>query len=511
MRRLALVALLASTGCNWVFGLEPTVIADGAVSELPPGPRTKLVWGIATTDGMPAAPAIDSELIYQPIGGEALRRELPSIQVGDDSALAEAAYDVTDGSFEIPYALRESPHRIVYTMPGESVPHEVQWALTGAFLVVPRTTRANALATPAASGYRIAPTGLSGTLLAPALATSGVFTFDSNPDHFTRTPGVTSFAYAQHAAPFTPPGGAPQPAQGDWVLLGELVSRGSGLSSLGGWAVTNIGLVANTIAGPAMEPAWQTTPLVTLSSGSCPSSTCLPQSNFSQINQRLDAVLGTSNTTDSMYFAYGVSPSVDLPGFLPGVAPTFVERPLILPFAESTAAISTVPVVDPSPSLGLARVVMTRFATSRTVDGAVLMSTIQSITNMFAGMMPFPAPLATNITLGTTSLSGATDSVPFASSSSVQRLKFETEAGLGADDFVITLYEISNGSLAPVRIYHVLQPEVKIDGSLLVAGHHYVFGINARTGFGGADRGDYAKAQYPFGSATTFARTFVVQ
>jgi hypothetical protein len=508
MRRIALVALLAATGCNWVFGLEPTVITDGAISELPPGPRTKLVWGIATTNGSPAAPAIDSEVVYQPIGSEAMQSQAPSVQVGDDNALAEATYRVEDGSFEIPYALRESPHRIVYTLPGESVPHEVQWALTGAFLVVPRTTRADAPAIPPASGYRIAPTGLTGTLLAPAIYTSGVFTFDDVPAHFTQTSGV-SYAFAQHAAPLTTPGGAPQTSQGDWVLLAEFASRGGGLASVDGWALTNIDLVANTISTPTAQPAWKTTK-VTLSGGSCPASTCLPQSNASQLHLRLDAVVGTAGT-DSVYFAYGVSPSADLPGFLPGVAPTFVERPLILPFAESSNADSVVLIADPSPELALSRVVMTRFATSRTVNGAVLTSTIQSITNLFVAMMPFPAPLATNITLGTTSLSGATDAVPFAASSSVQRLKFETEATYSADDFVITLYEISNGTLTPVRVYHVLQPDVKIDGSLLVAGRHYVFGINARTGFGSADRGDYAKAQYPFGSSTTFARTFVVQ
>lgn len=510
MRWLALAPLFAVTGCNWVFGLEPTVVADSGISELPPAPRTKLVWGTATTDGMPAPPDIDAELLLQPIGAEPSRPQLPAIQVGDDTTLADAAYDVADGSFEIPYALRESPHRIVYTLPGESVPHEVQWSVTGALLVVPRTTRADAPATPAASGYRLAPIGLAGTLLSPAIYTSGVFTFDDVASHFDQTTGV-SFAYAQYGTPMSGPAGAPQPAQGDWVMLAGFSARGGGQFTISGWAKTNVDLVANMMAAPTTQPAWTTTPVVTFSSNVCPGASCLPQSNVGQINQRITNALGSLGGTNSVYFAYGVSPSTDLPGFLPGVAPAFVERPLILPFAVSTTADTTITLVDPSAALGLPRVVTTRFASSRIVNGAVLTSSLQSITNVFVQNLPYPAPLATNVTFGTTSLSGVSDGVQVAASSSVQKLEFETEAGFDADDFVVTLYEINGNALAPVRIYHVLEPEVKIDGSLLVAGHHYAFGINARTGFGAADRGDYAKAQYPFGSATTFPRTFVVQ
>jgi hypothetical protein len=105
----------------------------------------------------------------------------------------------------------------------------------------------------------------------------------------------------------------------------------------------------------------------------------------------------------------------------------------------------------------------------------------------------------------------AADDAPVPASSSLVKLTFDAESSHKADDYVVTLYEIDGGSLAPVRVYHVLAPEVKIDGTLLVSGHTYVFGITARSGFGGADRGDYAKATYPFGVSTTFPRTFVVQ
>jgi hypothetical protein len=210
--------------------------------------------------------------------------------------------------------------------------------------------------------------------------------------------------------------------------------------------------------------------------------------------------------------AYGVSPSTQLPGFLPGVAPTFIDRPLIMPFADITMITSSFSLVDPSDSLALERVATARVSTTRTVTNVMLTNSLQGITNSFAtNGLPFAAPLVTQARIGTTSLSGASDSVPFSASSDVQTLTFETEAGYTADDYVVTLYELTTTSLVPVRIYHVIAPSVKIDGSLLVASHQYAFGISTRKGVPGAEVGDYGAAQYPFSQSTTFPRTFVVQ
>ena len=299
MRRVALAPLLAVTGCNWVFGLDATIEIDAApVSELPPGPRTKLVWGIATTDGMPAAPGIDPVVEYKPIGSEPLYPAAPMIQVGDDSGLAPATYDSTDGSFEIPYPLRESPHRIVYTLPGESVPHEVQWALTGATLVVPRTTRADAPKPPANSGYTITPTGLAGSLSAPIAFTSGVFTATDEFSAFEQTGAAITFRYAASAKPLAGPSGAPQGGKGDWVLLTEWVPRGNTQTSVYGWALAReVDLVANMMSVPGTQPAW-TTGDRTLSTIKCPGVDCLPAGTVGQTGQRLDNVLGSLGGTE---------------------------------------------------------------------------------------------------------------------------------------------------------------------------------------------------------------------
>lgn len=513
MRWLALAPMLVATGCNWIYGLDPTIAVDGAISELPPASRTKLVWAIATTDGMPVPPGIDPELIYKPIGSEMGRPQPPTILVGDDGALSPAAYDMIDGSFEIPNALRESPHRIVYTLPGESVPHEVQWALTGAYLVVPRTTRFDAPAVPTGSGYTITPMGLGTQLVAPSLYTSGAFAYSTNGGDFEQTvPGTLTFRFAQDARTLTSPAGAPQGAKGDWVLLLEFQSRTAQQSSVDAWALTKLELQPNMMTAPGTEPMWinPTTDRV-MTTLLCPGTECVPTLSSGSAAQRLHAVLGAGGT-DSTFLVYGVSPSTDLPGFLPGVAPTYVDRPLVMPLLESTRFDGTLTVADPSPELGLERVLSARASLSRVVSGVTLISSLQAITNKLeTNGLPFAAPLAINATLGTTSLSGDTDAVPHPASSSMQRLTFGTEATFSAHDFVITLYELSGTSLAPVRVYHVLAPEVKVDGSLLVTGHHYVFGITARKGFPSIDRGDYGKALYPFAATTTFVRTFVVQ
>ncbi|HEY5947357.1 MAG TPA: hypothetical protein VIV40_17755 [Kofleriaceae bacterium] len=510
MRWLALAPLFAATGCNWIYGLDKTELIDAAPpSELPPGLRTKLVWAIATTDGMGT---IDPMLEYKAIGSEPSHSQQPVIQVGDDTSLMDAAYDLADGTFEIPYSLRESPHRIVYTLPGESVPNEVQWSLTNAFIAVPRTTRYDAPIPPSASGYSFTPMGLGGSLLAPVLITSGAFTYSANGSEFNQSGSNVQFPFATSADPVAGPLGAPQTAKGDWVLLAEYTARTAQQSSFGGWSLAKIDLSANTMVAQMPEPTWNTTTrtMSTLACTTTPAD-CVPGVSTAPTQQRLDSAVGAVNIADQIrHMSYGVSPSTELPGFLPGVAPLYIERPLILSFLESTQIDSTLAVADPSAGLGLERVITARLSNRRVVDGVTLTSSIQTITNVFSGAMPFPAPFAKNVVLGTTDLSTA-DSVIVSPTSGVQKLRWEAESGFKADDYVVTLYELTATSLAPVRIYHVLSPEVKVDGNLLAAGHHYAFAITARSGFPGAATGDFGTARYPFGSTTTFARTFNVQ
>lgn len=516
MRCTALAALLAATGCNWVFGLDPTVTEDsGSGSEQPIGARSRLVWAIATTDGDPPPPALtDPVLEYVPIGSEDRFPERPIIQVGDEKGLVEVDYDISDGSFEIPYPVNLSAHRIAYMLPGESVPTEIQWALTDATLVVPRTTRANAPKPPTQSGYTVTPSGLVGSTSAPVAYTSGVFTFSDAPSAFVSSMGSVTFRYAENAKPLAGPSGAPLAGKGDWVLIGDLRARANQMTSLGGWTLFRVDLVEGTMAMPPMQPAWNTEVNTFTTITPC-LNYCLPSGNTGSVLQRIDNVLGAlvdPEQPETYGFAFGSSPSTELPAFVPGTAPEYLPKPLMLPFAMGAQILSSFQVTDPSLALGLPRVLFARVARTRIVDGVKLTSAIQTVTTVFQGTLQYPAPLVQNIRLGEVSLSGdQPDGVPVPASSGPVAMTFEQESGYSADDFVITLYEITGASLAPVRHYQVIQPSVQIDGNLLVPSHKYVFGITSRSGFGAADRGDYRKAQYPFGVSTTFTRTFVVQ
>ena len=503
MRRLALLLLAA---CNQILGLDQTAKLD-APSDAQ-AIRTNLVWAIATTDGMPDT-SPDSVLVYAGIGSEMARPGTPKIQVGDMSGLAEVAYDVADGGFDIPFALRTAPHRIIYTLPGESVPHEVQWSVAGAYLTVPRTTRLDPPAVPPDSGYMIMPAGLGFSPNFPAVATSGVVTFTLTASDIEPSTGTFTYRFANKAKPMAGPIGAPQSALGDWVLVMNWAARSASQASVDGYAIAKLDLAPSTMTMPATPPTWQTTERTL--SNLMPPPNSMPTFNAGATKARIDGALGGLAGTYRDRMMYGVSPSLELPAFLPGAAPDFIDRPLIIPFVDSTAQEPAITLVDPSEMLPTyARVIYSGIMTTRMADGVALTSALQSVSDVFAGPMPYPAPFAKTITFGGVDLSGPADDVSVPVSSSMRELKFNVEPGLEADDFVVTLYQITNGQLAPIRIYHVLEGSVHVDSTLLVSGSTYVFGITSRHGVPGADRGDYHKAAYPFAVATTFPRTFVI-
>ena len=505
MKRLA---FLIVAGCNEIFGLGPTIPYDAPSDAM--AIRTNLVWGAVTTDGMGA---IDPVLEYGGIGSETERPGVPKIFVGDEASLSEVTYSAGDGSFEIPYRLRDAPHRIVYTLPGESVPHEVQWSVAGAYLVVPRTTRLGAPTVPAGSGYNIHPQGLAGNPTVAALATSGAFTFTITQSDFDLASGPFVYAFAAKAKTLAGPLGAPQTSHGDWVLVMDWGARTpTTQTSTTGFAIASVDLVGGSLSVPPTQPTWIKTPTRTLSNLTCPAD-CAPSYNSLGTQMRITGVLGSLVGTLTSQIMYGISPSLELPGFVPGGAPDFVDRPLMIPFLISTTQDSTLTLVDPSTMLPFERVIYSGITGTRSADGVTLSCALQVVMPAPASpsVVAYPAPFAQTVKLDGVDLSGASDDVSLPGSSAMHRLTWDAEAGYSANDFVVTLYEIAAGTLSPVRIYHVLAPSVSIDGSLLAPGHTYVFGITSRHGLPAADRGDYHKAAYPFGVATTFPRTFVVQ
>lgn len=483
--RSALALLVTISGCNWVFGLEKTSVYDGGVDapDAPPSIRTKLVWVSTKSTGVE----------YVPIGPD----DHPVVMVGEPLGgmpLMPVTYEA-DGSFAIPYTLREAPHRIVYTLPGETLVHEVQWSVSGATLVVPRATRVGAPLVPTGSGYDLTPTGLASAPAVPLLMTTGVFTYTRGGTGFTKSGANTKFTFSS-AKPLAGPLGAPEMAKGDKVVLADFVARGGGLSSIGGYAITSVDLMLGSLSQPSTQPTWVTTMHTpSTSNGSDP----IPIVPANNANTRLGTV---STGTGSQEMWYGVSPSLNLPGFADG-------EPMMLAFADATPTVTTFTLADPGTDLGYDKVFAARAWRSRTVDSATLTSTLQTITNNLTGTLTFGAPLALNIKLATTTIS--TDTT-YAASSQATTLKWDAETGFSANDYVVTLYEIpAAGPLVARRQYQVLTPSVTVDGSLLDAGHKYTFAITARSGFTNAQQGDYKTVSYPFTEATTFSGAISVQ
>lgn len=471
--RSALALVVLVSGCNWVFGLTPTEINDGGDgTDAPPGIRTKLLWGTPSGNVPIDAPMVR---VGEPLGGMTLKM---------------VTYEA-DGSFEIPYTLREAPHRIVFTLPGETIEHEVQWSISGATIVMPRGTRPGAPPVPTGSGYNITPVGAAGPPFTPVLMTTGVFTYTRSGSGFDTTSGSTKFTF-KDALPLGGPLGAPEAAKADKIVLADWQFRTTGLSSIKAYGIASVDLVTGALTN-AM-PNWITTERNFATNSANP----IPEVSTVGPANRLALV---SSGTPSNVFRYGASPSINVPGFVDG-------EPMMLTFMEATAAPSAFTSADPSAMLMLEPVFLARVTAPRTVAGAALTSTIQTITNQMASTLTFDAPLALNIKLDTSAISADT-SVTASSQAAV--LKWEAETGSTAHDYIVTLYEITNSKLSPLRVYHVLTPTVAIDGSMLQAARQYVFAITARNGLPNAPQGDYKTVSFPFTEATTFSGAISVQ
>lgn len=138
---LAVAVAVAATGCNYIFGLDP-------VHQLP------------VLDAPDARPGIARLTWWQSQSTPYDHFEFPAIdgakvQIGDlDGALADAPI-ATDGSFEIRQTPGQ-PYRLVYTLPDDPVPHEMQWSfIDGIHLTVPMFGRLPQTGLPQGAGFKL--------------------------------------------------------------------------------------------------------------------------------------------------------------------------------------------------------------------------------------------------------------------------------------------------------------------------------------------------------------------
>lgn len=545
MRGIVL-ALLAASGCNWVFGLDHAVHAWDAgppKMDAPPVASTSsyLKLAITTPDLCTALstcttpPAID----FEPFGADPVRPERPVVRVGPlvaqgaDQPIPDllpdpVPYNVADGSFAVPTSVTTGAWRAVITLPGDPLPHEVQWNLDDSHhgtLIVPSTTRLQAPAVPMGSGYDLTPVG-GPMFVGPTIMTTGVFTYG-----LASANGTTAKLDFSAAKPIDGPTGAPQASKGDLVILTETAAQGNNESSVDGWAVTSVDLQLGAHSTPATQPMWHR-----------PTPQKIPGVDFNvTTNQaRLTSALGSlySGKPFAYRWTYGFSPNLGTFGFGEPAAPDYLEQPIILPIDVLTP-VATPPShmtfidIDTS-AVPLPRALYAAMTDQRTLPSGACPSGVAGLrlTSGYATLIAgssdhsaalqigdFPALMARNEQLAGLDLGNTDCGSTLTATTSSLDLTWSLEPPVGlatsADDYEVVLYHIMPGSpatLHPVRSYRVTAPLVQVDGALLESGQYYVFGITSHWGFPNASAADYTKSRTPpFGSTTKFAAVFHVQ
>lgn len=536
MRRFGLALLVVWAGCNQVFGIKDTSKKPDAAD---PEFTGMMRWAAAkTVNGAPMGVDVF------PIGNEAVDSAPLALQIGPalgSGELANAPYDVATGTFHLGFRLAGQPWRLVYTLPNDTVTHEIQWAVQTPDLVIPRLTRMNAMAPPApTSGYDITPAPTA-NFTTPIVATSGVFLVGT-PGTFTGS--NAKLTITTDATPINGPLAAPDAT--DWVFVADLAAASATATQLAGWGVAMNVTLATSLTPVA--PAWNTGPLLQIK----------PTIGTSVARDRMRAALGTLDADDSsvewpyyQHMTYGLAPNLEVYGFVepPGdcgatsavlslAGVDCLGKPAMIPLADDT-------VFDPSiqaprlDTLGIPNppVMYARYTQTRPIHGVSLTSGIQSLVqaqnpptsgemiNVLTSGTP-TAALVDQAKLDTIDLSG--DSGPVSADVDVplmpmpRTLTFHPRLGAdgaptaAADDFIVTLYTIQNpdtsfAKLHAVRVFHITDYTVgvAIDPALLTAGL-YVFSITSRIGFPMASKGDFKTISYPLGESTAFTRQFRV-
>ena len=536
MRRIGLALLVVSAGCNQVFGIKDTDrLPDAALPEF----TGKMRWAAAkTVNGAPMGVDVF------PIGNEAVDSAPLSLKIGPAlgmGELADAPYDVATGTFHFGFMLAGQPWRLVYTLPGDTITHEVQWSVQTPDLIIPRMTRMGATPPPTGSGYDVIPSPAT-TFSGPFVATSGAFTASFA---MTFAGNEVRYAFPDEAIAINGPVSAPDAT--DWVLAADWAAVSGTLQQLTGWGTaTGVALTGGALT--AVNPSWITGPLISIR----------PAPGLTPAKDRIRTALKALDADDSNveyafypHMTYGLSPNLEVYGFVepPADCGTPVanaamsgvdclSRPAMIPLADDSAFDLSirVPALDgngiPNPPVMYARVTQTR-----PIHGVALTSGIQSLvrapatpaTNETIDLLSSTvstAALVDQVALDSADLSGATGptspDVEVPGGAMPRTLMFHPRLGQDgapmarADDFVVTLYQIQNpdtsfAKLHAVRVYHLTDYTlgVKIDGALLMPGI-YAFSITSRVGFPNAGSGDFKTVAYPLGESTAFSRQFVV-
>jgi len=499
MRSAALCLLaIAAPACNWVFGIEETLLAPP--SDGPPGdgplPTARLTWMVAVTDvaGVPASVA-ELRAISPP----------PSVKIGRIAGeLTDATIDDT-GEFQIPYDYETTAWRLVYQLAND-VPREVHWTPVSnrvPHATVPLYGRVDRAPIPGPNTtMSLNAPGSPANHSGPRVFTTGVWT-ESQPV-FPVPPGSTFTYNLNQSIQLSGPPGAPERTKGDLVVLVDYLTSSGCRRSVGSAAfqldladgpstTINAETWSNTgIAVTAVNPVFADTLRAALTAGS------------------------TDTTSVTTVVQFGPSPSSTMPGFTQRVSFLGLRAPLILPMLQCTGSdLSGLPSYNLPDSLSVfpqrAHIQLTA---DRTVSGGPTLTSGLAVVEPFTGAtvmfdfdVAYPSP---PFLLGTLDLSTA-DHVMLTDGTDPLVLSFTNESmKMPADYYEVVLHRVTGVSIAVERVYTLVGPSLTIERSVLAPNSEYVFEIRAYLGAPDASLADFRSHLSTQSSAVVWTHTFRV-
>jgi hypothetical protein len=462
-------ALVALAGCNQVFGLgdtrawdaAPDVAGfDGPLARLTIGQRVLIKQG---TSAMLADGAIAGlDLRVGPPGGD----------------LVPVAVDAM-GGFGLPLALTAQPYRLVYTLPGDPVPHEVQWqGGDSARIVVPQWGRVPHVAPPANMDFVFHVTnppssfhvGNGAIVLTIGQWSRGTVAAASD---------TVIYPYWNNARSLAGTLGTPDSAHAEQEVLVELepIDIGSLDVAVTGFATMSADLTATTVG---TNVAWTSSGQVSM--------TYNLQGNAST---RMPTVIAGSVPTFTSDVHAGDLPNADMPVMTePSTESTggLSSTGAFLSLAEYVDGTRPLVFVDPFAGQGYTPALLARAKASRTVNGLVLESGFQQIgvlSGAAVNQIAFDVGIADNVRLAGHDLVGvASEAVPITlPAHAATDLSFSIAGGARTTDCTVTLYAIDAGpppTLVAVRTFLVLPASptiVKVPSDIFLSGTTYAFAI----------------------------------
>jgi len=463
MTRAAL-GLLALAGCNSWFGLDPTTeVVPDAIDAAPPTTTVNVVY----RDGLTADDL--GSFIDVPIADAMIRANGVT-----------APYD--GGNATIPLSITTTPWRLEIAAPGQTTV-ELQWMPTNARVCLPRWGRLDRPPLSGDDNHIFMDVTTSG-LHKPSVLTSGVWTqrelssANANVDLFWSPTIVTPMD-----GPLAPIG-----EPGDWMALVDYTTLSGDPDAREAIAFArvpaqlNVHVPVNLIKTPMFD-----TPYAQLS-------------DTFALNLFAQAQVPNSGIYSA---AVGLTASAEM-----------ANQPL----DGGPAKMWTLGKYGKTPPTSMFNVIRTDFKlphvmqlrriSRTTYNGVNLDSSIERIdigsTSAYATgtSNSVPVAIATATTVNDTATSGVASVIE---SGAIGDTKVAWTPSPGQVDIaVVTMYEVLQTSLAPVKQYVTSGTSVVVEKELLKAGHDYVFEITLRAGFPNASAGDLCTVTYPMSDTQLF-------